>query len=148
MRRSGRAPAAVFVAGVILVGVVFLVQAGWASRSWQPFGDRINACVKKQNGQVRILDVGQSCLSSEEPISWSVQGPKGDTGPAGPPGPKGDTGPQGPAGEPGGGASLTSPNGLFHIEISNDGVFIRGPGGTVYVDRRGASTTPDRFYGR
>ena len=148
MRRRGSVPAAAFAAGAIAVGAVFLVQAGWAARSWQAFGDRIDACVKKQNGQVRILDAGQACLPSEEPVSWSVQGPKGDTGPAGPKGDKGDTGAQGAPGEPGGGASLTSPNGLFHIEITNDGVFIRGPGGTVYVDRRGASTTPNRFYGR
>ena len=151
MRRRGSVPAAAFAAGAIAVGAVFLVQAGWAARSWQAFGDRIDACVKKQNGQVRILDAGQACLPSEEAVSWSVQGPNGDTGPAGPQGPKGDkgdTGAQGAPGEPGGGASLTSPNGLFHIEITNDGVFIRGPGGTVYVDRRGASTTPNRFYGR
>jgi hypothetical protein len=163
MRRRGSVPAAAFAAGAIAVGAVFLVQAGWAARSWQAFGDRIDACVKKQNGQVRVLDAGQACLPSEEAVSWSVQGPKGDTGPAGPQGLKGDTGPagpqglkgdkgdtgaQGPPGEPGGNASLTSPNGLFHIEITNDGVFIRGPGGTVYVDRRGASTTANRFYGR
>lgn len=148
MRRRGRVPVVAFAAGVIAAGAVFLGQTGWAARSWQPFGDRIDACVKKQNGQVRILDAGQACLSSEEAVSWSVQGPKGDTGPAGPQGPKGDPGPQGPQGESGSGASLTSPNGLFHIEITNDGVFIRGPGGTVYVDRRGASTTPNRFYGR
>ena len=139
MRRRGSVPAAAFAAGAIAVGAVFLVQAGWAARSWQSFGDRIDACVKKQNGQVRVLDAGQACLPSEEAVSWSVQGPKGD---------KGETGAQGLPGEPGGGASLTSPNGLFHIEITNDGVFIRGPGGTVYVDRRGASTTPNRFYGR
>lgn len=154
MRRPWTVPATAFAAGVITIGAVFAVQAGWAARSWQPFGDRIDACVKKQNGQVRILDAGQTCLPSEEAVSWSVQGPKGDTGPAGPKGdtgpagPKGDTGAQGPPGESGGTASLTSPNGLFHIEITNDGVFIRGPGGTVYVDRRGASTTPNRFYGR
>jgi hypothetical protein len=82
------------------------------------------------------------------------QGPKGEKGDTGATGPKGDTGPAGQEGPPGpqgpagGGASLTSPNGLFSIEISNRGIFIRGPGGTVFVDHRSAGTTPNRYYGR
>ena len=72
-------------------------------------------------------------------------GPKGEPGTDGAAGPPGPAGPQGPAG---GAANLTSPNGLFAIEISNRGVFIRGPGGTLFVDHRGANNTSNRYYGR
>ena len=190
MRRVGRVPAPAFVLGAITIGAVSLGQTGWAALASHAAQERINACVKSQNGQVRILPAGQACLPSEQAVSWSIEGPQGDPGPAGPAGPqgprgdrgdtgatgpkgdtggqgpvgpKGDTGsagpqgetgpagpagPQGPPGEAGGNASLTSPNGLFSIEVSNHGVFIRGPGGTVFVDRYGASTTPNRYYGR
>jgi Collagen triple helix repeat (20 copies) len=71
------------------------------------------------------------------------QGLKGDTGATGEQGPKGDkgdTGDRGPEGPPGasGGAgaaaSLTSPNGLFKVQITNAGVVISGPGGSIHVD--------------
>jgi hypothetical protein len=163
MRRVGRVPAPAFVLGAITIGAVSLGQTGWAALASHATQERINACVKSQNGQVRILPAGQACLPSEQAVSWSIEGPQGDPGPAGPAGPQGDTGsagpqgetgpagpagPQGPPGEAGGNASLVSPNGLFSIEVSNHGVFIRGPGGTVFVDRYGASTTPNRYYGR
>ncbi|MHB1243690.1 MAG: hypothetical protein ACYC1P_09890, partial [Gaiellaceae bacterium] len=53
------------------------------------------------------------------------QGPKGDTGEAGAPGapgaqgPAGPPGPQGPPGQSGGAAALTSPNGLFKIQVTD-----------------------------
>ena len=175
MGRVGKNPALAFVLGAITVGAIFLGQTGWAALTSHAAQERIDACVKEQNGQVRIVAGGEACLPSEQAVSWSIEGPKGDTGPIGPQGPKGDkgdkgdtgatgptgpqgeqgeqgetgpAGPQGPPGPAGGAANLTSPNGLFAIEVSNRGVFIRGPGGTVFVDHRGASTTPNRYYGR
>jgi len=74
-----------------------------------------------------------------------AQGLQGDPGAAGP---QGDTGPQGPAGPSGGTASLVSPNGKFRIEITNQGIFIRGPRGTLYVDNTGIASTGDRYHGR
>jgi hypothetical protein len=151
VRRVGRVPALAFLLGAVTIGAISLGQTGWAALAPHATQERINACVKTKNGKVRILLAGQACLRSEQAVSWSITGPRGDTGPAGPKGdtgPTGPTGPQGPAGDSGGNASLTSPNGLFSIEVSNHGVFIRGPGGTVFVDRRGASTTPNRYYGR
>ena len=150
--------------------------------------------MKTQNGQARIVAAGVACGPSEDAVSWSIEGPKGDTGPqgpigpTGPQGPKGDTGAQGPQGTegrrvtqgpqgepgatgghgpdgrhrtcrparaprdrpapPGGAADLTSSNGLYSIEVTNHGVYIRGPGGTVFVDQRGAATTSNRYDGR
>ncbi len=194
MKRVRRAPVLAFVLGALTIGAIFAGQAGWAALGSHAADEQVFACVKSQNGQVRIVDADENCNPSEQALSWSIEGPKGDTGPqgpqgvpgpqgvqgpqgaqgetgaTGPQGPKGDTGatgpagpdgpqgqqgatgptgPQGPQGPPGtGSADLTSPNGLFAIEISDHGVFIRGPGGTVFVDHRGASTTPNRYYGR
>lgn len=62
----------------------------------------ITACVKLNQGQVRIVAASEACGPSEAKVTWNIagpQGPKGDVGPAGPPGPKGDPG-------TGGGGSL------------------------------------------
>ncbi len=75
-----------------------------------------------------------------------AQGSQGETGATGPAGPAGPAGPEGPPGSST--AELTSPNGLFKVEITDHGIFIRGPGGTVFVDHRGAATTSNRYYGR
>ncbi|HEX4930753.1 MAG TPA: hypothetical protein VFV62_08570 [Gaiellaceae bacterium] len=99
------------------------------------------------------------------------QGPKGDTGPAGPqgepgppgadgapgapgapgaagaqgpPGPAGPAGPQGQQGPPGasgGEAALTSPNGLFKIQVTDSGIRILGPGGNLYISYASAKLT-------
>jgi hypothetical protein len=78
------------------------------------------------------------------------QGPTGETGETGATGADGATGARGlqgetgPAGPPGSGAAtLTSPNGLFKIEITNAGVVISGPGGTIHVDYDDAAVASD-----
>ncbi len=200
MRRFSKAPALAFALGALTVGAIFAGQVAWASLSTHAADEQVYACVKEQNGQVRIVAAGAECLPSEQAMTWSIEGPKGDTGPQGPQGiqgpvgpqgeqgekgekgdtgatgpqglkgdkgdpgdagPKGDTGDTGPAGPAGAqgpagpqgppgtsSGDLTSANGLYKIEITDHGVFIRGPGGTVFVDQRGASTTSNRFYGR
>jgi len=72
-----------------------------------------------------------------------TQGPQGDTGPQGPKGDPGPQGAQGPAGAPGA-ASLVSPNGEFRIDITNHGIYLRGPSGTVYLNRfrNGTNSNP------
>jgi hypothetical protein len=63
----------------------------------------ITACVQS-NGKPRLVTSSASCKKHERVLTWSVRGPKGDAGPAGPTGPagsagpKGDTGPGGPPG--------------------------------------------------
>jgi hypothetical protein len=175
LKRFRNAPALAFVLGALTVGAIFAGQAGWAALTSHAAQERVDACVKTQNGQVRIVASGEACGPSEQALSWSIEGPKGDTGPQGPigltgpqgakgdtgatgpqgeagpagaQGAKGDTGATGPQGPAGGAANLTSSNGLYSIEVTNHGVYIRGPGGTVFVDQRGASTTSNRYYGR
>jgi len=81
------------------------------------------------------------------------QGPQGEPGPAGAdgadgapgaPGAPGATGPAGPPGPPGasgGAAALTSPNGLFKIQVTNSGIRILGPGGNLYISYASAKLT-------
>jgi len=79
----------------------------------------INACIKLNNGQVRIVGAGDACLPSETRASWNVAGPVGpagtvgSVGPAGPAGPAGPDGPAGQAGAPGakGDTGATGPAG-------------------------------------
>ncbi|MDP1849301.1 MAG: type VI secretion system tube protein Hcp [Solirubrobacteraceae bacterium] len=51
-----------------------------------------------QQGNLRVIDEGQSCNKAETQITWNQKGVQGDRGPEGPAGPQGQTGPQGPAG--------------------------------------------------
>ena len=174
MKRVPKVPALSYALGVLSVGAVFLGQAGWAALASHAADERVFACVKR-NGDVRIVEQGERCKKNEQSMSWSIEGPKGDTGAAGPQGaqgpagpqgeqglkgdpgtdgaagpagPAGPTGPQGPAGESGGTASLISPNGTFKIEIEDDGIFIRGPTGTTFVDVHGLGDTSDPYYGK
>ncbi len=49
----------------------------------------LTACIKKVNGQLRIVSAASQCLPSETAISWNIVGPQGPAGPAGPQGPSG-----------------------------------------------------------
>lgn len=51
-----------------------------------PNGNVINACFKKNNGQLRIVSNFGQCLPSEIAISWNIVGPQGPPGPQGPSG--------------------------------------------------------------
>jgi len=61
----------------------------------------INSCYTKRAGlltpagNLRVIDEGESCRSTEIALSFNQRGPQGI------PGPQGETGAQGPAGEPG-----------------------------------------------
>jgi hypothetical protein len=60
----------------------------------------VNGCYERKTGLLRVIDkeAGKNCLSFENPIGWSVQGPRGLAGAIGP---KGDPGAKGEQGEPG-----------------------------------------------
>jgi hypothetical protein len=81
-----------------------------------------------------------------------AQGVSGADGATGPKGEKGDTGERGPQGFQGPAGVFTgtfrSQNRLYSIEVTNRGVFLRGPGGTVFVTRNGVGETRDRYYGK
>jgi hypothetical protein len=79
----------------------------------------IHGCYAKSNnvlqakGDLRVVDAGVACKSTELPVSWNQQGQPGATGPQGPAGaqgPEGPAGPQGPEG-PAGPAGPAGPEG-------------------------------------
>ncbi|HEY3920940.1 MAG TPA: hypothetical protein VGL76_02400 [Gaiellaceae bacterium] len=65
-------------------------------------------------------------------VFYVCNGATGPTGPAGGTGPQGSAGPQGPAGTV---SNAASANGLFHISLTNAGLVLKGPGGTITIDR-------------
>ena len=52
----------------------------------------IHGCYGKSNGQLRVIDEGQSCKNNETALDWNEQGPQGLQGPQGGKGDKGDKG--------------------------------------------------------
>jgi hypothetical protein len=158
------------------------------------------ACVKQEEGQIRMVGNLNSCKKNENAIQWNVVGPQGPQGVPGisvktaalsvgdvncptggiavtavsgqtyvcngargaqgpqgeqgiqgvqgPQGPQGPQGEQGPAGASGGSATLSSPNGEFTVDITDHGVYLRGPSGTVYVNRFKADVSSDPNFER
>lgn len=70
------------VAGTMLVGGLMALARPAAAQA-------IHACVRQNNGNIRIVADGVTCAAAENPLSWNVSGP---AGPAGPPGPQGPPG--------------------------------------------------------
>ena len=91
------------VAAAVLGAAAMATVGGVAYATIPDGGGVIRGCYVKNGGGLRVIDTdaGQKCKSTETPIFWNQQGPKGDTGPTGPAGPRGDTGLQGPAGAKG-----------------------------------------------
>jgi|GEM_PF-1990878 len=109
----------------LMAGIAALPSSLYAHDEHDTFrvdGDSIQACVQKDNGQVRVVATNVECKRSEvrvqlvqaPQIILGPQGPMGPQGPAGPTGPAGPMGPAGPAGATGatGPAGPTGPQGL------------------------------------
>ena len=79
--KFARAAAAALSLAVIGTGAVG-VPASVAADT-----DMVYACVKKSNGEVRIVTETKKCKSGWVKISWNVTGPVGPAGPVGPVGP-------------------------------------------------------------
>jgi hypothetical protein len=60
---------------------------------------KVHSCVTKLGGVVRVVDATNTCLLTESPLDWDIQGPPGLPGPQGT---QGVQGPQGPKGATGG----------------------------------------------
>ncbi|HLM37745.1 MAG TPA: lamin tail domain-containing protein [Gaiellaceae bacterium] len=150
----------------LLVALPLALVAGVALAA-QPSGRRpsnavINACVKKNDGRVRVVAAAASCRRNELPLAWNAQGPAGPagrpgaTGPAGAEGRAGAMGPKGDAGQrggtgaagPTGRAGATGPRGpagpgLSALENLNGiGCHAGGQAGTVALayDASGVAT--------
>ena len=76
-----------------------------------------------------------------------LPGPQGLQGLQGNPGEPGQQGAKGDKGDPGK-FEGTFRRGQFSIEFTAHGIFLRGPGGTVYVTLDNVGQTRDRYYGQ
>src|SRR6185503_14155762 len=61
----------------------------------------ITACYQKNNGQLRVVEAGESCNASELALRWNQTGARGVPGRDGAAGANGATGPKGATGERG-----------------------------------------------
>ncbi len=128
--------------GTALAG--FGVGAAWAGHSASP--GTVQACVHRGTGTLYLQstrrDHGkQPCDRGDTTITWSITGPQGSQGlpgADGAPGAAGAPGAPGAAGPAGSLNNATSPNGLFTITLSDQGILLRGPNGSVTVDQAGA----------
>jgi hypothetical protein len=105
MRGGGR----VSLAAVI----VLAASAGLAYAAIPDGGGRIDACMLKNVGTIRLIDTAKSglagrCSTLETAVSWGATGPAGADGAAGAAGPAGPAGPKGDPGPAGGGAVLAA----------------------------------------
>ena len=86
---------------LLLAGVLAAAGVTYAVAAIPGPGGTITGCVKKSNGNLRVVDDGTSCRRNESSLVWNQTGPKGETGATGATGPQGSAGPQGPAGPQG-----------------------------------------------
>jgi len=89
----------VVIASVLLLFAVSLSGLSLVPLQAQTNPNAINACVQKNNGQLRIVRSASDCNPSESWLSWSTVGPQGPQGLKGDPGTTGAQGAQGPAGK-------------------------------------------------
>jgi len=143
------------LAAVAGAAVAAAAAGGIAWATIQPPDGVITACYQKNNGQLRVVEAGESCGPSELALQWNQTGPQGVQGPTGPQGqrglagrdgatgPKGTTGDRGPVGPPGptgaaGSAPVTPPDpyqfresgtnaltGVFSLELEHANQTIR-----------------------
>jgi len=73
-----------------ILGVIFIFMIVIEGPCYS--ADVIYACIKKVNGQARIVSTPSECLPSEVSVQWNQVGPQGPTGPTGPTGLTGQPG--------------------------------------------------------
>ena len=125
---------------LIAAGVVAFAGASWATAAVLSTTSTttIQACQGRLTGNLRAVSSPSQCLKDlETPISWNVQGVKGDpgaVGPAGAKGPQGIPGVPGANGAPGpegtpGAVGLMGPQGVPGVPGSPGANGVPGPAG-------------------
>ncbi|HTZ04654.1 MAG TPA: hypothetical protein VMB53_02765 [Gaiellaceae bacterium] len=140
MRRIYRRQFLAYALGLLTATAGFAVGAAWAGHA--ATGGSVNACVSRGRGTLYLQNTRsgkrQPCDRGDATTSWAITGPQGVPGQNGAPGKDGATGATGPAGPAGSINSARSPNGLYTITLSNQGILLKGPNGSVTVNLAGA----------
>ena len=136
MKRLLGRQALAYALGLATAVAGFAVGAAWAGRAAD--SNTITACEDRHNGDLYLVDRGKKrdgCERGDRTVTWGVVGPQGPKGDKGDKGDQGDRGPQGPAGALG---HSVSPNGLYTVDFGRRGFTVKGPQGSIVVDREGA----------
>jgi hypothetical protein len=131
-RRLIRSRSAFAAAGAVFAVAVLSTTTALANHD----ANTVHACVKAQNGSVRVVSTAAECQPSETATEWNKQGPMGPAGPMGPQGLKGDPGAAGPAGATG--PALAVPphvHGAGHVHRVARTASAGGTGGTGRTGR-------------
>jgi hypothetical protein len=128
LKRRGiiRSRSAFAAAGAVFAVAVLSTTTALANHD----ANSVHACVKTQNGSVRVVNSAADCANNETATEWNKQGPIGPVGPMGPQGLKGDTGAVGPAG-PAGPAGTTGPAGPVGPAGPKGDTGVAGPAGAT-----------------
>jgi len=143
MRRIYRRQFLAYALGLLTATAGFAVGAAWAGHAAN--GGSVNACIARNRGTLYLQNTRsgkkQACERGDTATSWAITGPQGLPGAPGKNGTNGApgaTGPAGPAGPAGSLTSARSPNGLYTITLSNQGILLKGPRGSVTISGYGA----------
>ena len=141
MRRLTWRQAMAYALGLLTATAGFAVGAAWAGHA--ATGGSVQACVRHESGTLYLQNTRskRACERGDQAITWAVTGPQGPTGPAGTNGKDGAPGATGLAGAQGPAGSLNdarSPNGLYTVTLSNQGILLKGPRGSVTINGYGA----------
>ena len=140
MRRLLRRQVLGYTLGLLTALAGFVVGTAWAGHSATD-NNTITACASHGDGSLYLFDRGKhldGCRRRDTTVLWNITGPQGIQGIPGTPGAKGDKGDQGPAGADGSVRKAVSPNGVFTLTLSDAGILLKGPNGSVHVDFSGA----------
>ena len=137
MRRLLRRQVLGYALGLLTAVAGFAVGTAWAGHSATD-NNTITACVSHEDGSLYLMTRGRKrdgCGRRDTTVLWNITGPQGLQGIQGIQGLKGD---QGPVGADGSVRKAVSPNGVFTLTLSNAGILLMGPNGSVHVDFSGA----------
>jgi hypothetical protein len=141
MRRLSWRQALAYALGLITATAGFAVGAAWAGHA--ATGGSIQACVRHESGTLYLQNTRskkQPCERGDTATSWSITGPQGPQGIQGVTGAAGAPGAPGAAGATGAAGSLNnavSPNGLYTVTLSDQGILLKGPNGNFTVNLTG-----------
>lgn len=142
MRRLSWRQALAYALGLITATAGFAVGAAWAGHA--ATGGSIQACVRHESGTLYLQNTRsgkkQACDRGDTATSWSITGPQGPQGIQGVTGAAGAAGAPGAAGATGAAGSLNnavSPNGLYTVTLSDQGILLKGPNGNFTVNLTG-----------
>jgi hypothetical protein len=142
MRRLTWRQALAYALGLLTATAGFAVGAAWAGHA--ATGGSVQACVSRERGTLYLQNTRSgklACQRGDQTITWAVTGPAGPqglpgkNGADGAPGATGAQGVQGPAGSLN---DARSPNGLYTVTLSNQGILLKGPRGSVTINGYGA----------